>query len=256
MPGAAFGLLLALLAFVVELVSGFNAREDIFAVLLLSALLAAALGIGTAVRLEIRMVEQISWRWSWPGFLVGCLLGLPMTLTEQSRPVVWIVEFGFLGGIWGGLRKGERVTRRQRPGAGLVQTLKYACLAGLGFSLTGMVVAFFCFPLTKGPGISESDLSKLNISNWAINGAALGLMLGLFFSGFDAVVKHVILRVQLCVAGCLPIRTVLFLKQAHDCLLLRRVGSGYIFLHRYLLDHFASRCPKDVARAGAPLISN
>ena len=41
-------------------------------------------------------------------------------------------------------------------------------------------------------------------------------------------------------AGCVPKGYVAFLDYAADCILLRKVGGGYIFVHRLLLDYFAA----------------
>lgn len=56
-----------------------------------------------------------------------------------------------------------------------------------------------------------------------------------------------------------PWRYVDFLDEAKDRLFLRRTGSGYIFVHRLLLEHFAgldtagqAQPPGAPARAGAP----
>ncbi len=38
----------------------------------------------------------------------------------------------------------------------------------------------------------------------------------------------------------MPWNLVQFLDEATDCILLRRVGGGYSFVHRLILDYFAS----------------
>jgi hypothetical protein len=69
----------------------------------------------------------------------------------------------------------------------------------------------------------------------------LGIVLlsGLAFGG-DAFIQHFILRFLLWRAGSLPWNYPRFLDYAADRILLRKVGGGYIFVHRSLQDYFAS----------------
>ncbi len=75
-----------------------------------------------------------------------------------------------------------------------------------------------------------------------INGLALGLfgvlLLGLQ-RGLLAVVKHFILRIWLWRTRVFPLNAPRFLDDARARILLRRIGGGYSFTHRLLLDHFA-----------------
>jgi hypothetical protein len=65
-------------------------------------------------------------------------------------------------------------------------------------------------------------------------GAAASLALG----GM-AVIKHAILRLILYRSGHIPWNYSRFLDYAAERVLLRKVGGGYIFMHRLLLGHFA-----------------
>jgi len=47
------------------------------------------------------------------------------------------------------------------------------------------------------------------------------------------------LRFWLWRAKCIPLNVVAFLDEASDRLILRKVGGGYIFVHRELRDYFA-----------------
>jgi hypothetical protein len=79
-----------------------------------------------------------------------------------------------------------------------------------------------------------------------LDGILYGLLLGLLFGliggivgGGDAVFKHYILRLILCWRGNIPWRYAHFLDHAADLIFLRKVGGGYIFTHRLLMEHFA-----------------
>lgn len=89
-----------------------------------------------------------------------------------------------------------------------------------------------------------------DLRGWLIFGLIFGLMLGLLGYGGVAVVQHYTLRRLLAWAGALPYplrdsRLVAFLDAMHERILLRRVGGGWIFVHRSLLEYFASLSPND-----------
>ncbi len=65
------------------------------------------------------------------------------------------------------------------------------------------------------------------------------IIIGLPFGGF-ACIQHMILRLLLWRAGFAPLYYPRFLDYAADHILLRKVGGGYIFVHRLLLEYFAS----------------
>lgn len=60
----------------------------------------------------------------------------------------------------------------------------------------------------------------------------------LTFGGF-ACLQHLSVRILLACKGLAPLRYVRFLDDAAHHMLLHRVGSGYIFIHRLLLEHLA-----------------
>ena len=58
--------------------------------------------------------------------------------------------------------------------------------------------------------------------------------------GGTACLLHIVLRWLLWREGKLPLNVPRFLDEAADHILLRKIGSGYLFLHRLLLEYFAS----------------
>jgi uncharacterized caspase-like protein len=74
----------------------------------------------------------------------------------------------------------------------------------------------------------------------------VGLMVGLSTSliGGDnsglVCIQHLILRLILWQRGCIPWNYARFLDYASERIFLQKVGGGYIFIHRLLLEHFAS----------------
>jgi hypothetical protein len=73
-----------------------------------------------------------------------------------------------------------------------------------------------------------------------IFGLVLGLgLIGGLNRGGSAVIKHYALRLILSVKSYTPFKFVKFLDHCAKLILLKKVGGGYIFIHRMLLDYFA-----------------
>jgi hypothetical protein len=83
------------------------------------------------------------------------------------------------------------------------------------------------------------------------DGTILGLAAGLYCGG-SAYVQHFVLRFLLWCTRAVPFNYPRFLDYADSRILLRKVGGGYIFIHRLLLEYFASLEGKpNQSRSGA-----
>jgi eukaryotic-like serine/threonine-protein kinase len=71
-----------------------------------------------------------------------------------------------------------------------------------------------------------------------VTGLTSGLLVGLTRGG-SAVIKHHALRLILWRKGYIPLNIIKFLDQCAKLIFLKKVGGGYIFIHRMLLDYFA-----------------
>ncbi len=105
---------------------------------------------------------------------------------------------------------------------GLVGGLGVGSVGGLGVELVGRLVSILGVWLVGG----------------LVGGLSVGLVIGLQYGG-AAVVKHVVLRRLLTQAGVAPLNYAEFLDYCASCYLMRRVGGGYIFRHRMLMEYFA-----------------
>jgi len=79
--------------------------------------------------------------------------------------------------------------------------------------------------------------------NQILTGVLVGLFIGVIFglvNGGIVWIKHVLLRLFIWKARVLPWNSARFLDYAAERILLRKVGGGYIFVHRLLLEYFAS----------------
>jgi hypothetical protein len=94
-------------------------------------------------------------------------------------------------------------------------------------------------------GLSDALLFGLivGLSVGLICGVFVGLIVGLNRGG-SAVVKHYALRVILWLKGYTPLKFVSLLDQCARLVLLKKVGGGYIFVHRMLLEYFADLAPQ------------
>jgi NACHT domain len=94
--------------------------------------------------------------------------------------------------------------------------------------------------ITPGKGLSVALLAAQDFvlqDGWllAVSG---GLLVWASFGGL-AILRHAVLRLLLLRTHTFPWRAAPFLEDAKARILLRRVGGGYSFMHRLLLDYFA-----------------
>jgi hypothetical protein len=82
----------------------------------------------------------------------------------------------------------------------------------------------------------------------------VGLGSGLFFglvgglrNGGLACLKHYVLRILLWRNDYAPLNYIRFLDYAAERVFLRKVGGGYIFTHRLLMEYFATLEPIEQA---------
>jgi len=90
-------------------------------------------------------------------------------------------------------------------------------------------------------------------------GLSYGLLVGLIvaqYNGGHTCLQHVLIRGLLTRNGSAPWRYAAFLDYAAERILLRKVGGGYMFIHRYLLDYFARLESVGPTQAATSIISD
>lgn len=190
-------------------------------------------------RNEIETIETV--RFLWDGFLngykigflggliVGLILGLTFILSFGLISVLTVgLVFGLGFGLFLGLSNCFQPSIRElktSPNQGILLSLRSARLmGGMGGVALGIIIGLISRDLVTGLAY----------------GALGGLSIGLWYGGLD-VIQHFLVRFLLWRAGSLPWRLALFLDYAAEELhFLQKVGGGYIFVHRYLLEHFAA----------------
>jgi hypothetical protein len=111
-----------------------------------------------------------------------------------------------------------------------------------------MSVGLYAMAQPLLPPLSGAISYKMNVASSFVQliglvvglsfGLSTGLLVGLLNGGL-ACLRHWVLRFLLWRAGAVPWHYVQFLDYAAERILLRKVGGGYIFIHRLLLDYFA-----------------
>ena len=67
----------------------------------------------------------------------------------------------------------------------------------------------------------------------------VGFLYAGWYTGGSIIFRHKLLRLLLWKNNCITLNIVPFLNHCVDLIFLRRVGGGYIFVHRLLMEHFA-----------------
>lgn len=231
------------------------------------------IGCLIAYKLEIENIERIVF--SWPtrgtltkalrkGILYGVLSGLGIGLTlgtiaalvynltvqQEFPPIVGL----FVSFIWGGclgvvgmglgaliggflailnscLQK-QQIDQKLRPNEGMSNTLKN----------TLTVVLLMVIPLGLLLWLAYSWAGNEGI-RFVFFFAYLTLPFAFFYLGGLALIQHVSLRLLLVWQGVLPRSLVAWLDDMTTHILLRRVGGGWVFIHRALLEYFAALHP-------------
>jgi len=244
--------------------------SDMLMPVLIMSLLTGGIGIltgGLADRIE--SVESIGWRWNWRWAKVGLavpivVVGLDYISVNASNyppddPIARMITMFLpiatlcvlVGGVAAGLRKNEKVESRTKPNQGVRQSAKTALKITAAFSVVGVIIAVISMGALLGAEFINNIDRLGNINRYEIEriadslrgaivfGVSLGLVAGLILGGTDTVIKHIVLRLMLWRNGDIPMNLAKVLDHASGLILLRKVGGGYIFVHRYLLEHFA-----------------
>jgi hypothetical protein len=169
------------------------------------------------------------------GGLSDLITDLPDALTfgliVGLRNGLWFGLIGSLiGALFGGFRSGI-LPVKGIPNLGIRLSIRNAVLA------TGLVVLAFCLF-----GLGIGLIGKLDFV-LLVGGLILGQifwLIAFFWYGGQDVIQHYILRFILYWKGHTPLRYANFLDYAARLVFLQKVGGGYIFIHRLLLEHFAA----------------
>lgn len=118
--------------------------------------------------------------------------------------------------------KGPALQKRNYPNQGILRTARNAIILG---SINGLIF-FLVFGFFGG------------LMGGLIFFLAFGLFGGLVGGG-TACIRHLTLRIFCYLSGYIPWNYAHFLNHATELIFMQKVGGGYIFIHRMLMEHFA-----------------
>lgn len=159
------------------------------------------------------------------GLIVGLIAGTSQVLSE------------ILAKMWSSSTlSNENI---MNPNEGIHRSTKNAIMAGcITAPISGVASWLIC-------GFAFGVIGHL--ASWPILAGGFALIFGMFFgqafflfNGGIATLEHYLLRWYLWRNSSLPWKYIHFLDYAVERIFLCKVGGGYIFYHRLLLDYFAS----------------
>jgi hypothetical protein len=139
----------------------------------------------------------------------------------------WLIFNGCFWGLINGFR-GAEIQKGEKPNQGIFRSMKIATI-------------FFIFGMLCEIGFAKADFSPFEYN------LMFGSICGLIYGG-NACIRHLTLRLILYSNGYAPWNYTRFLNYATERLFLQKVGGGYIFVHRMLLEHFAEMLPEQEDR--------
>ncbi|WP_204102502.1 MULTISPECIES: protein kinase [Spirulina sp. CCY15215] len=197
---------------------------------------------------RVQPIEALKWSWKRgrDNLLIGTVLGAVLGTTIRilyeglTSPLHWHIfnltwlqthqdiplrglVFGVSIGIMFGIVQGFKspgIETITIPNQGIWQSAKSSLLFGS--------IGFIVFAIA-------ADFVSWSIIFWG----CFGLVFGLATGGGEACIKHLILRAILYFDGRIPWNYARFLNHATQLIFLQKVGGGYIFIHRLLLEYFA-----------------
>jgi hypothetical protein len=188
-------------------------------------------------KLQIVIVEQFAWSWQRAsrgtafGIIGGLAIGLAVLALSTAEQIgslriflrgtlFWALIYGVIIGLIRGLTF-SKVGKRLAPNQGIWVSGRTAGVVIIVGAILGLLI------VSQGEG---------QIGTWVI---ALGLAIAFWLGGITCI-QHSTLRLSLWRSNVIPWNYVRFLDYCADRIFLRKVGGGYIFIHRMLMEYFAS----------------
>ena len=222
---------------------------------------------------DIQPVETLHWSWRralkagvivW--LLAGLIFGLyalsvvvlvggwsELLIKETRNEIIFglvdglivALNYGLIGAIYFGLSR-EIMDTKAIPNQGIRLSVRNALLGGLIIGSVGLINGLVIGPARDviyplfyyQPSIGLIDRLVDSLINGLLIGMILALIGALWYGGLD-VIQHYTLRLMLVLQGRTPANYTRFLDYAVDRIFLQKVGGGYRFIHRLLLEHFA-----------------
>ena len=218
---------------------------------------------------DIRPVESLNWSFkaarklavpfSAAGLAVGVLISVwalpavPSRTGEVFTNTLFmaaggVLFAGSLGAVFGGLGK-RHLRSATGNDSGFSHSVRSSILGGFVAAMVGGIttsVLVFATALWEGDP-NPFDAGEI-VTAFAMAAGTFGPLAAIWYGGME-IIQHYVLRIFLTAKKKLPLRLKKFLNHAVSLVFLRRAGTGHIFIHRTLLEHFADMKDKEEPRA-------
>ena len=192
---------------------------------------------------SIRMFDKLKWT-GYALFRLGLTI---YVFFIEILSVPHVLSNNMYGGLFGGMIGGQlyvlvrhletqEIDQEIKPG----ERFKKMAKIFLAMLILGGLIGGITFGFLETLIVSPTFGLSFGVSF----GLMVGLGVGLYFTG-ASVIKNLILRTILHTNNQLPLKLLSFLDYCTDLIFLRRVGGGYIFVHRLLMEHFAAMYKED-----------
>lgn len=221
--------------------------------------------VGERLENDIRFLETIGWSWrrarsgSMIGFGGGVAISIILTLVLVVTQILFLTDHNYvriasfsivfycflipvfgsigisIGALFGGIV--SKISQGQFISSWLLK------LKNVG--ITGLWVAFIVSPIFAVSLVFIIYFwAGKDILSGVIGGIRLGTFAGvlaMFWFGIFNTIRHFTLRFIITFFEHIPFNISRFLDHAVDRIFMQRVGNGYIFIHRALLEYFAEQ---------------
>ncbi len=201
----------------------------------------------------INPVSTIEWSWKKAGkySIFGMFFGLSMGLIVSFTGIfylnlmvviaviyglVFVIGISTIFGLIGGFEKGKKIENIENTNQGIWLAIYNAILLFLIVGIIGsLLIGLMDYGLDSYSSLSQRLILILvyivsfGLSASLVGGDGSGLIC----------IQHLSLRLILWWNHYIPWNYARFLDYATQLIFLQKVGGGYIFIHRLLLEHFA-----------------
>lgn len=137
---------------------------------------------------------------------------------------------------------------RIRPNEGIRRSLSHALIGGMisipAIIFLSLITSVISAVLSNGLPDAKAGSEALTGINLGLSNALLlvpcGVLLAGLLLGGLASLQHGMMRLLLWRTRGLPLKLAGFLDYAVACVFLHKVGGGYIFIHRFVLEYFTA----------------
>ncbi len=172
---------------------------------------------------------------------IGLIFGIDLGFWGKLfREIKYLLPCGLIGGLISGVLFETSAKRTDILFLRDTQTSNRSIKLSIRYSLTASLI--------YGLFVAQISWLGMGVVAWGLNWGVLFGILGGLSCGGHFIAKHYVLRVVLWWKNFTPWNYNRFLDYCYERIFLRKVGDGYIFIHRMLLEHFASLTDEDINR--------